>query len=170
MQCLWPFTRHGWTPLRGVIGVIIVLILLAWIFAYLANAPLKLAATSLIAQALLFYRIEDQGARDHTRLMGRLNGYSSLSRQPAHQILLGTLKKVETKATSLAAILVFIAIALVTVGASPFTTAPRTSSALWIAAALLSLMPSFLALLFAIRQWITSTSRLNITPIHFEQT
>lgn len=130
----------------------IIILMLACVFGYATGWPARFAAISLVAQALLFYWIEDQGSRDAMRLLGRIAGYSSVSDVTLHQILLGTLKKVESKATSLAAILVFIAIALITVGAPFNFTGDPSANTPWIVALLLTLLPAFMALCYAFRQ------------------
>lgn len=114
-----------------------------------------MAALSLFAQAMFFCWIKNNGGTDRLRLMARLSGYGVLHGRSEFEILLGILKKVETKATSLAAILVFIAIALVTLGGTDLINPPTpgsTDAPSWIMAILWTMMPSFLALTFAIRQ------------------
>lgn len=162
MCTLWPFTRHGWTPLRGFVGLTILAIVLAVVFGRPKDAAVLVMATALVLMAIYWYWLEDHGARNEAILRRRLVGYAELGslsdearpqRRPLtraqHQILLGTLKKVEQKAASLAAILVFIAIAIVTVGASDMT---DLCKGLVYYCLLIPLLPLFIALAFAFWQ------------------
>lgn len=138
-----------------MIGLVAAGIGLSAAFGFVNSGPLAMAALSLFAQAMFFFWIKNNGGTDRLRLMARLSGYGVLHGRSEFEILLGILKKVETKATSLAAILVFIAIALVTLGGTDLTKPPTpgsTDAPSWIMAILLTMMPSFLALTFAIRQ------------------
>lgn len=114
--------------------------------------PLLTLFFALLVEALIWEWLRDNGQRDDAILQRRLAGYAELAfgdvpERPVskHQILLGTLKKVELKATSLAAVLVFIAIALVTVGANDLK---DVGTGLWFYCLLLPLLPMFVALTF----------------------
>lgn len=162
MYLPWPFTARGWTPLRGAIGLAITIISLAAAFCRLHDFPVLLMAGALVLMATYWYRLEDLGVRDEAILRRRLVGYAKLGNEPnderlqrnllsraEHQILLGTLKKVEQKAASLAAVLVFIAIAIVTVGA---TSMASTASGRVYYCLLVPLLPLFICVTFAFKQ------------------
>lgn len=125
----------------------------------LPNFVAFIALVSVLCAEYFFWLcLGSAGARDEVILRRRLAGYAEVALKPngkpkthgllpvaEHQILLGTLKKVELKATSLAAILVFIAIALVTVGANDLK---RVETGLRFYCMLLPLLPMFVALTF----------------------
>lgn len=120
--------------------------------------PLLTLFFALLVEALIWEWLKDNQIRNADILRRRLAGYAEAGLKPdnnqqtngllpiaEHQILLGTLKKVELKATSLAAVLVFIAIALVTVGANDLK---DIGTGLWFYCLLLPLLPMFMALTF----------------------
>lgn len=115
--------------------------------------PLILMSTGLMLQGLYLIHLGWNAAGLRRNLERRLEGYAYLSggyaRPEKHAILLGTLKKVEQKAASLAAVVVFLAIAVVTVGASDMKT-PRISA--WYYALLMPLVPVFIALVVGFKQ------------------
>lgn len=115
--------------------------------------PLALMSAAILCQGALLLKLFSEKRALSEKLNRRLEGYAALSekfgRCAKHQILLGTLKKVEQKAASLAAIVVFLAIAVVTVGASDMKS-PETAQ--WFYALLLPLLPVFTALILAFKQ------------------